>query len=175
MAFAKTYFLVKFTESMFSQSTNMITKFDVPDSGGESTVRPLRVRGSNYTTPKMQLLNKVDKLCSGGGCDEKDAYISKEDTDVIWNEFLRFRQRIRYNLMCMVLCCCTRKQRTKADTELYKQLLLKSSESKLDKALDVRSIARTNNYLKLLLQSALSQEAQFMLRNQHSSLLRIQS
>jgi len=77
--------------------------------------------------------------------------ITKEDSDVMWNEFLRFRSRIRYNLMCIVLCCCTRKQRTKADSELYKQLLLKSSEEHLQQALDVRSIVRTNKYLKLLL------------------------
>ena len=28
MAFSKTFFLVKFTESMYSQSTNLITNFD---------------------------------------------------------------------------------------------------------------------------------------------------
>ena len=114
-------------------------------------MRPLRIKGGSYTTPKMQILEKVEKMCSGGGKEQEDSEITKEDTDVIWNEFLRFRQRIQYKMMCMVLCCCTRKQRTKADSELYKQLLLKSSEAQLERVLDVRSIARTNKYLKLLL------------------------
>ena len=77
--------------------------------------------------------------------------------------------------MGAILCCCTRKQRDKADTELYKQLLLKSSEIKLTKALDVKSILRTNKYLKLLLHSVLSKQGRFLIRNQHSQLLRIQS
>lgn len=101
--------------------------------------------------------------------------MTKDDTEVMWNEFLRFRQQIKYNLMGAILCCCTRKQRDKADTELYKQLLLKSSEIKLTKALDVRSILRTNKYLKLLIHSILSKQGRFLIRNQHSQLLRIQS
>ena len=87
----------------------------------------------------------------------------------MWNEFLRFRQKIKYNnLVTTVLCCCTRKQRDKADSEFYNQLLLKSSEEHLSKVLDVRSILRTNRYLKLLLKSALSPQSLFMVRNQHS-------
>ena len=39
----------------------------------------------------------------------------------------------------------------------------------------MRSIVRTNKYLKLLLQSTLSRQAQFMIRNQQSSMLKIQS
>ena len=32
-AFARTLFLVNFTEAMYSQSTNAVTKFDKPDNG----------------------------------------------------------------------------------------------------------------------------------------------
>ena len=82
--------------------------------------------------------------------------MTKYDTDVMWNEFLRFRKRIKYNIMGVVLCCCTRRCRAKADTELYKQLLIKSSEDKLVRALDIRSLFRTNKYLRLLLNATLS-------------------
>jgi len=92
--------------------------------------------------------------------------LAKEDTDLMWNNFLRFRQKIKYNLMSVVFCCsCTRACRSKADSELYKQLLLKSSEEKLHKSLDVRSILRTNKYLKLLMNSTLSKRGRFLIRN----------
>ena len=125
-------------------------------------------------TPKMQLLKKVALMCTNK-IEEPLEPLYKGDTEVMWNEFLRFRQRIKYNIMGVILCCCTRKQRAKADSELYKQLLLKSSENKILKALDVRSILRTNKYLKLMLHATLSKKSQFLIRNQHSQLLRIQS
>lgn len=123
----------------------------------------------------MQVLNKVAAMCKASKEGLASDELTKDDTEVMWNEFLRFRQQIKYNLMGAILCCCTRKQRDKADTELYKQLLLKSSEIKLTKALDVRSILRTNKYLKLLIHSVLSKQGRFLIRNQHSQLLRIQS
>ena len=102
--------------------------------------------------------------------------IKSEDTDVMWNEFLRFRKAIKYSAIYTLLCCCCGKKRgVKEDSELYRQLLLKESREKLEKVLDVRSIMRTNKYLKLLLRSVLSAQSQFMLRNQYSSLLRIKS
>ena len=169
---AKTLFLVSFTESTFMQSTNSLTNFEKEGidnlrggggAGGESTVRPLRAgKGTTYSTPKMQLLSKVGRMCNN---DDDLEILNKEDADVMWNEFFRFRQRIKYNLMCIILCCCTRSQRNKADSELYKQLLLESSESKLERALDVRSILRTNKYLKLLLNASLNRSAQFLIRN----------
>ena len=62
-----------------------------------------------------------------------------------------------------------------ANSELYNQLLLKSSEEKLRKALDVRSIMRTNKYLKLLMHAILTKKGRYLIRNQQSQLLRIQS
>ena len=62
-----------------------------------------------------------------------------------------------------------------ANSELYNQLLLKSSEEKLRKALDVRSIMRTNKYLKLLMHAVLTKKGRYLIRNQQSQLLRIQS
>ena len=63
----------------------------------------------------MQVLNKVVALCEAskamGRGEEVEAVddLSKDDTEVMWNEFLRFRQRIKYNVMGAILCCCTRK------------------------------------------------------------------
>ena len=118
---------MRFTEVIFRQAANSPTKFDVGnEEGGENSVRPLKGKGA-YQTPKMVLLTKVSEMCSGKR-EEPAEPLTKEDTDVMWNEFLRFRQKIKYNMITTVLCCCTRKQRSAADSELYNQLLLKSSE-----------------------------------------------
>ena len=113
----------------------------------------------------MIILKKVDELCSDKR-DENVEPLSKDDTDVMWNEFLRFRQKIKYNMITTVLCCCTRKQRSMANSELYNQLLLKSSEEKIRKALDVRTIMRTNKYLKLLMNALLTKKGRYLIRNQ---------
>ena len=124
----------------------------------------MRGKGAEQA-PKMIILNKVDEMCSDKR-EEPVEPLSKDDTDVMWNEFLRFRQKIKYNMMTTVLCCCTRKQRAKSNSALYNQLLLKSSEEKLSKALDVRSIMRTNKYLKLLMHAILTKKGRYLIRNQ---------
>ena len=113
MAPARTGFLVRFTEDVFRQSTVSLTKFDQSAATlGESSVRPLRGRVAE-TTPKMQMLRKVAGLCTSGlrmGGTALGEGVQSEDTDVMWNEFLRFRRKIKYNLIYTLLCnCCTRK------------------------------------------------------------------
>ena len=47
--------------------------------------------------------------------------IKSEDTDVMWNEFLRFRKAIKYSAIYTLLCCCCGKKRgVKEDSELYR-------------------------------------------------------
>ena len=123
--------------------------------------------------PKSALLEKIGRMSQETQSSKEK--ITKDDVDNMWNEFLRFRKRIRYNIMGVILCCCTRGCRARADSELYKQLLLKSSEDKLVRALDVRSLFRTNKYLRLLMHATLSSRGRFLIRNQHSQLLRLQS
>ncbi len=160
---AKTFFLVSFTEDMFQQSSSDASKFD-SKAAGDASVKPLRENNETQNL-KLALFEKVQKLCSTKR-PEMRIVLAKEDTDLMWNNFLRFRQKIKYNLMSVVFCCsCTRACRSKADSELYKQLLLKSSEEKLHKSLDVRSILRTNKYLKLLMNSTLSKRGRFLIRN----------
>ena len=101
---AKTLFLIRFTEDVFRQAANSPTKFDSAD---ENSVRPLKGKGA-MATPKMQLLKKVALMCTNK-IEEPLEPLYKGDTEVMWNEFLRFRQRIKYNIMGVILCCCTRK------------------------------------------------------------------
>ena len=65
------------------------------------------------------LLDKLGQMCESADPNEEIEPITKDDTDVMWNDFMRFRKRIKYNLMSVVLCCCTRSCRVKADSELY--------------------------------------------------------
>lgn len=163
---AKTLFIVSFTQDVFQQSANSTSKFDSEETPNTS-VMPLRGIAAAQA-PKMQLLDKIGRMCTNtphAGKIASGESVAKEDTDVMWNEFLRFRKRIKYNVMGVVLCCCTRRCRAKADSELYKQLLLKSSEDKLARALDIRSIFRTNKYLRLFLNATLSEKGRFLMRN----------
>ena len=112
-SFAKTFFLVSFTEDVFQQSSSNAYKFDSKEVG-EASVKPLRENGDAHNL-KLALFEKVQNLCSKKHQDKK-IVLAKEDTDLIWNNFLRFRQKIKYNLMSVVFCCsCTRACRAKAD------------------------------------------------------------
>ena len=75
---------------MFRQAANSPTKFDAGnEEGGENSVRPLKGKGAQQA-PKMIILTKVDELCSDKR-EEPVEPLTKDDTDVMWNEFLRFR------------------------------------------------------------------------------------
>ena len=95
LAQARTLFLVKFTEDVFWQAANSPTKFDqasdlIGPQNGENSVRPLKGKYAQ-STPKMQVLNKVAAMCKASKQGVQSDELTKDDAEVMWNEFLRFR------------------------------------------------------------------------------------